>query len=81
MRTGPNYFKLSKQDKVDALETAAYTLGRPSDLLEKDIWVVWVLNALFSSKFGDHLVFKLPRSSRGRVPRAACAPPAPRRRR
>ena len=58
MRTGPNYFKLSKQDKVDALETAAYTLGRPPDLLEKDIWVVWVLNALFSSEFGDHLVFK-----------------------
>ncbi len=33
-------------------------LGRPSGLLEKDIWVVWALNTLFSSKFGDHLVFK-----------------------
>ena len=53
-----NYFQLSNQDKVDALETAASMLGRPSDLLEKDIWVVWALKTLFSSKFGDYLVFK-----------------------
>ena len=27
-------------------------------LLEKDIWVVWALQALFSSSLGEHLVFK-----------------------
>lgn len=27
-------------------------------MLEKDIWVVWTLDALFSSNFGKHLVFK-----------------------
>ncbi|MGY4335361.1 hypothetical protein ACVWW3_000267 [Bradyrhizobium sp. LM2.9] len=32
--------------------------GRPAHLLEKDVWVVWCLNALFSSPLGDHLVFK-----------------------
>jgi len=53
-----SYFLLSNQDKVDALETAASILGRPSDLLEKDIWVVWTLGALFESDIGDHLVFK-----------------------
>lgn len=58
MSESASYFQLSKQDKVDALETAASTLGRPSDLLEKDIWVVWALNALFASEIGEHLVFK-----------------------
>lgn len=53
-----DYFGLSATDKIDALETAASILGRPADLLEKDIWVVWTLDALFESSVGDHLVFK-----------------------
>lgn len=53
-----NYFSLPDRDKIDALETAASKLGRPADLLEKDIWVVWVLNALFDSALGESLVFK-----------------------
>ncbi len=53
-----DYFGLSSADKIDALETAASILGRPADLLEKDIWVVWALDALFESSVGDHLVFK-----------------------
>jgi len=53
-----DYFGLSTTDKIDALETAASILGRPADLLEKDIWVVWTLDALFESSVGDHLVFK-----------------------
>lgn len=53
-----DYFRLSTADKIDALETAASTLGRPADLLEKDIWVVWALDAIFDSSVGDHLVFK-----------------------
>ena len=52
------YFSLTDQDKIDALETAASKLGRPADLLEKDIWVVWSLNALFDSTLGESLVFK-----------------------
>ncbi|MCF7728032.1 nucleotidyl transferase AbiEii/AbiGii toxin family protein [Sulfitobacter sp. M22] len=53
-----NYFSLSDSDKIDALEAGASKLGRPADLLEKDIWVVWVLNALFDSALGESLVFK-----------------------
>lgn len=53
-----DYFGLSSADKIDALETAASILGRPADLLEKDIWVVWALDALCESSVGDHLVFK-----------------------
>ena len=52
------YFSLTDQDKIDALETAASKLGRPADLLEKDIWVVWSLNALFDSTLGESLVSK-----------------------
>ncbi len=58
MSEAVNYFQLSNQDKVDALETVASMLGRPSDILEKDIWVVWALSALFESEIGSHLVFK-----------------------
>lgn len=58
MTSQPSYFALSSKDRIDALEAAASTLGRPADLLEKDIWVVWVLDALFSSRIGEHLVFK-----------------------
>ena len=58
MTSQPNYFALSSKDRIDALEAAASTLGRPADLLEKDIWVVWALDALFSSRIGEHLVFK-----------------------
>lgn len=58
MAETPDYFSLSDKDKIDALETAASKLGRPADLLEKDIWVVWALNALFDNTFGESLVFK-----------------------
>jgi hypothetical protein len=53
-----SYFSLSKDDQIALLETAASDLGRPPDLLEKDIWVVWALNALFDSSLGESLVFK-----------------------
>lgn len=58
MTESQTYFSLSPEDKIDALEVAASKLGRPADLIEKDIWVVWVLDALFDSDLGEHLVFK-----------------------
>ena len=49
---------LSADERRDALEVAI-TLGSPrAYLLEKDIWVVEVLDALFSASFGPELVFK-----------------------
>ena len=53
-----SYFRLSARDKSDALNAASAVSGRPPHLLEKDIWVVWSLAALFDSQFGSHLVFK-----------------------
>ncbi|WP_231471463.1 nucleotidyl transferase AbiEii/AbiGii toxin family protein [Thioalkalivibrio sp. HK1] len=33
-------------------------LGRSTDILEKDVWVVWSLQTLFTSAMGEHLIFK-----------------------
>jgi hypothetical protein len=52
------FFDLSSKDKYDALQVAASRSGRSAHLLEKDIWVVWTLSALFDAPFAPHLVFK-----------------------
>ena len=53
-----NYLTLSRKDRLDALGVASTESGRPVHLLEKDIWLVWAIDGLFSSEFGKHLVFK-----------------------
>ena len=52
------YFDLSPKDRYDALEVAASRSGKPAHLLEKDIWVVWTLRALFEAPFAQDIVFK-----------------------
>jgi|GEM_PF-188553 len=52
------FLTLSKDDRREALAVAAERTGRPLHLLEKDVWVVWTLQTLFSSRLGEHLVFK-----------------------
>jgi hypothetical protein len=52
------FLHLSSKDRLEALGVAATTSGRPEHLLEKDVWVVWALAALFESRFAPHLVFK-----------------------
>lgn len=52
------FLNLSDSERREALGVAASNSGRPAHLLEKDVWVVWCLNALFSSPLGGHLVFK-----------------------
>jgi hypothetical protein len=53
-----SFLGLSTQDRRDALGVAADRSGRPPHLLEKDVWVVWALAALYASPLGQHLVFK-----------------------
>jgi hypothetical protein len=53
-----DYLSLSQEDRREALGVAATASGRPVPLLEKDVWVVWAINGLFSSVLGKHLVFK-----------------------
>jgi len=52
------YFSLPPDERREALLVVSARSGRPAHLLEKDIWVVWTLDALFTSPFGGHLVFK-----------------------
>jgi hypothetical protein len=52
------FFALSPADRRDARDVAAARSGRAVHLLEKDVWVVWALSALFESDFADDLVFK-----------------------
>ncbi|AEG07536.1 Domain of unknown function DUF1814 (plasmid) [Sinorhizobium meliloti BL225C] len=52
------FLALPKDDRREALAVAAARTGRPIHLLEKDVWVVWTLETLYSSKLGEHLVFK-----------------------
>lgn len=53
-----SWFSLSRDDQSEALEVAAGRSGRPVHLLEKDIWVVWVLSAIYDSSLAKTLTFK-----------------------
>lgn len=55
---GDSWFALSRKDQVEALEVAAAQIGRPPHLLEKDIWVVWTLSAIYESALAEKLTFK-----------------------
>ncbi|MBM3795180.1 MAG: nucleotidyl transferase AbiEii/AbiGii toxin family protein [Acidobacteria bacterium] len=52
------FLKLSAAGRREALAVAAAGSGRPIHLLDKDVWLVWLLDVLFQSPFGEHLVFK-----------------------
>lgn len=53
------FLSLSRDDRRDALEAApGRGLERALYLLEKDVWVVWTLEALFAAPFAEGLVFK-----------------------
>ena len=52
------FLGFSPQDRRNALGIAADRSGHPAHLLEKDVWVVWVLATLYGSPLGEHLVFK-----------------------
>lgn len=53
-----SWLALSRKDQAEALEVAAARIGRPAQLLEKDIWVVWVLSAIYGSDLAKMLTFK-----------------------
>lgn len=53
-----HWFRLSAADQREALEVAAASTGRPAHLLEKDIWVVWTLGAIYGSDLATTLTFK-----------------------
>lgn len=53
------FISLTLQERREVLESAFGRGLTPSTaLLEKDVWVVWTLQALFAAPFADDLVFK-----------------------
>ena len=52
------YEDLSAADRRDALEVVERGSSHKAHLLEKDIWVVATLDALFDGPFAQHLTFK-----------------------
>ena len=47
------FLRLSAKNRRDALGVAADQSGRPAHLLEKDVWVVWALAALYAIAVAD----------------------------
>jgi hypothetical protein len=58
------FLQLSAEDRRDALGVAADRSGRPTHLLEKDVWVVCALATLYAAPLGEHLVFRAARRCR-----------------
>lgn len=52
------FFELNRDDQREVLEQARAKTDRPTHLLEKDVWVVWTLGALFDSPLATDLTFK-----------------------
>ncbi len=53
------FLKLGREDRREVLEAAfGRGLARSMALLEKDVWVVWALEALFGSPYAEDLAFK-----------------------
>ncbi len=51
-------FALNEKERRDFFRAASAKSGRLDTLIEKDVWVVWALSALYESPLGAHLVFK-----------------------
>lgn len=53
------FLKLSKKNKREVIDEYSARSGLKFDIVEKDIWVCYVLQKLFSNdKLKNHLVFK-----------------------
>lgn len=52
------FIALSTDDQREVMEQVRNKTGRPTHLLEKDVWVVWTLGALFDSPLAADLTFK-----------------------
>ncbi len=53
-----DFLRLSVQDRADILQTAAGELGFTAQVLEKDAWVCWSLDKLFSLPNAHAMAFK-----------------------
>ena len=52
------FLSLNARDRKEILETVAARSGQPAVILEKDIWICWVLEILFSIPNHNPMAFK-----------------------
>ncbi len=52
------FLSLGRDDQREVLEQVRAKTGRPTHLLEKDVWVAWALGKLFESPLAADLTFK-----------------------
>jgi hypothetical protein len=52
------FLALGSQDRLDVYTTHAVRTGRSAQVLEKDVWVCWVLDALFTMPEAMPMAFK-----------------------
>ena len=52
------FLSLDARERADILRTVAAQSGRAAIILEKDVWVCWVLQALFSMPNPHPMAFK-----------------------
>lgn len=43
-----NFFYLAKNEQLEIITSAATTLGKTPEIVEKDIWLCWTLKQVFS---------------------------------
>ena len=53
-----NWLTLSKERRIEILNQATELTGLPAVAIEKDWWVTLALNASFSLKYSNDIVFK-----------------------
>lgn len=52
------FLSLPARERTDILQTIAARTGRQADLLEKDVWICWVLDTLFAMPEHHPMAFK-----------------------
>ena len=52
------FLSLSARERTDILQTVATSTGRQADILEKDVWICWVLDTVFAMPDHHPMAFK-----------------------
>lgn len=52
------WFKLPESDRKEIIRQTSIKMNLPEAAIEKDLWVMIVLKAVFNSKYARYLVFK-----------------------
>jgi predicted nucleotidyltransferase component of viral defense system len=53
-----SFLQLDRRERRQILTGVGSSLGRTPEVLEKDVWVCWVLNELFTMPNRKQMVFK-----------------------